>query len=224
MAMAEETEQYLSNIPDHRAKVAATSTVILAGLYNTYRGIMTGQARHARRAAVVRLRDQVLRPLRDDDHDRKLILEASSALIPARLLPLGRGAVLEWLHKQQKGRGWAIARRSAAALELGLSVWLDLPALAAVTIVGEVAQTIGAATTGGPDPQSASRWRPRAPVLIPSGLRTRKSWLAVYPDMLEVVLTDPQTGKRRPTADSYRLAKLSPKELLQNDPAKQVSI
>jgi hypothetical protein len=202
------------------AGVTTIGTVILAGLYNSYRGITTRQARRSRQAAVVQLQNDIHRPLRDSDHDRKLILDASSALIPARLLPLGRGAVLEWLHKQQKGRGWAIARRTAAALELALAAILykELPtvgvAVAAVTAIGEVAQTVGAATTG-PDPQSASRWRPHAPVVIPSGLRVREHWLAVYPDVLEVVLTDPQTGKRRPTADSYRLAKLSPRELLQ---------
>ncbi len=45
---------------------------------------------------------------------------------------------------------------------------------------------------------------------VPTGLRSRAQWVHAFPNILEFALTDPQQGKRRPSAEVYRLVKANP--------------
>ncbi len=48
-------------------------------------------------------------------------------------------------------------------------------------------------------------------IRVPSGIRGRRQWVKVFPNILEVAITDPNTNARRKTAETYRLLKLYPK-------------
>ncbi len=135
------------------------------------------------------------------------VLQASGGMIPASVVATGRVAVARWIEVNLniKQRTWF---GNLTRLLIILSfIANEIFGLEDHKVYSHIAHIIALLGLGKGARKAIQSVAPPALRGVPKGLRTRGDWVKAFPNILEIVLTDPATGRRRKTVESYRIAK-----------------